>query len=96
MNPSDQYVWHCPSCGRHVPRRIEECRCGCRRTPDTATEAASGAPTPSAQPPASGGGREARLLVTGLLLGLALAAIPLWSLWPGAPLTTVRLEPDRR
>jgi len=28
MKPSELYVWQCPSCGRHVPQRVADCRCG--------------------------------------------------------------------
>ena len=27
----DQFSWVCPSCGRRVPTRFEECRCGFQR-----------------------------------------------------------------
>jgi S1-C subfamily serine protease len=37
--------WTCPSCGRRVPRRVDECRCGCRQ-PDV--------PLDEVMPPLSG------------------------------------------
>lgn len=89
MNPADQFVWHCPSCGRHVPRRVEACRCGFLRPGDTGPEDA-----PAIDTAPAAGGRAGRPLLIGVLLGLGLAAIPLWSLWPEAPLTTARLRPD--
>ena len=84
MNPPEPYVWHCPSCGRHVPRRVETCRCGFGRPGDPGPVEAPISDTPHA--PA--GRRGMPLLLIGLLLGLGLAAIPLRSLWPD---TTVRL-----
>ena len=87
MNPSDRYVWHCPSCGRQVPQRIEACRCGFRQP-----GAAGQVEAPAADPhPAAPARRGVLPLLIGLLLGLGLATIPLWSPWPE---TTAGLEPD--
>jgi len=85
MNPSDPYVWHCSSCGRRVPRRVEACRCGFRQPGDPAP-----VDTPAVDTPPPTGRRGVLLLLIGLLLGLGLTAIPLSSLWP----PTVRLAPD--
>lgn len=67
------YVWHCPSCGRQVPRKFESCRCGFTRS--------TGAPEPVA-PPVDASPEPARRgaspLLVGLLLGLAVAAGMLW------------------
>ena len=35
MKTSDQFIWLCLSCGRRVPRRVDECRCGFHRPADT-------------------------------------------------------------
>jgi len=58
-------AWDCPACGRHVPGRLEECRCGHRRAvraPGAAADA------PAAARPRGG----VLLLATGLALGAAL------------------------
>ena len=44
--PQPQFSWPCPGCGRTVPDRFNECRCGCVRPQPTA-------PAPSAQTPKS-------------------------------------------
>jgi S1-C subfamily serine protease len=83
MNPSDQYVWHCPSCGRHVPRRVEACRCGFEQpaTDDTAVEA----PAFEVVAPPAATRRGTHPLLVGMLLGLVVAAGALWSQRPWAP-----------
>ena len=87
MTPSDRYVWHCPSCSRQVPRRVEACRCGTRRPGETGP-----AQVPAAGPhPAAAGRRGVLPLLIGLLLGLGLATIAFWSPWPE---TTAGLDPD--
>ena len=91
MNASEQYVWHCPSCGRHVPRRVEACRCGFEQPVATA---AVEAPVLAAQTPPAAGRRTAHPLLVGVFLGLVVAAGALWSQRPEAPdSSTVRLEP---
>jgi S1-C subfamily serine protease len=82
MNPSDQYVWHCPSCGRHVPRRVEACRCGFEQP---ATDAAVEAPAIEAVAPPAAARRGAHPLLVGMFLGLVVAAGALWSQRPEAP-----------
>ena len=76
MSLPGAHVWRCPSCGRQVPLRIEECRCGTARAvvtgaaePEGATEEAG----PQAQAEPSGSGT--RTLLVGLLLGLAIAGL---------------------
>ena len=87
MNPTDRYVWHCPTCGRHVPQRVDACRCGSSRPGDT-----SSAEVPAAHPPAAAAGRRSVLpLLIGLMLGLGLAAISFWSPWAD---TAVRRDPE--
>ena len=77
MNPSDRYVWDCPSCGRQVPQRVEVCRCGLLRPGDTDPVKA-----PAVDPhPAAAGHRGVLPLLIGLLAGLGLAAILFWSPW---------------
>jgi S1-C subfamily serine protease len=41
--------WTCPSCGRRVPRRVDECRCGFQHA-ETPADAPIGAPPPPAPP----------------------------------------------
>src|SRR5687767_826481 len=78
MNPPGTHVWHCPSCGRQVPLRIEECRCGTTRTVATSSEESLPsdlAEQPDRQPQTQTGGNGTRPLLVGLLLGLTLAAV---------------------
>jgi putative serine protease PepD len=81
MDSPDQFVRNCPSCGRRVPRRVEECRCGFR-TPEAAPIAVAAEPEPAAK---ASNRRGIAMLVAGLALGLGLAAVPLRSLWTLAP-----------
>ena len=89
---SDQFVWQCPSCGRRVPRKVEDCRCGFRQ-PDSETviPASSEAEISAAPSPSSARRipwlRSTPWLLLGLLATVALAAIPLRSLWNPAGLT---------
>ena len=41
--------WTCPSCGRRVPRRVDECRCGFQHA-ETPSDVPISAPPPSAPP----------------------------------------------
>ena len=58
-------AWDCPACGRHVPGRFEECRCGHRRA--VSAPIATDDPPPAARP--RGG---VLLLAAGLAVGAAL------------------------
>ena len=89
---SDQFVWLCPSCGRHVPRRVDECRCGYRQPPPELVIADAQAATPSGQP----GQRGPLLVAVGVLLGLGLAAVALrpFRSAPVSPNVAVQLAPD--
>lgn len=89
MDSPEHFVWNCPSCGRRVPRRVEECRCGFR-LPEAETVIAEAA---SPEPPPASSRRGMVMLGAGLLLGLGLAAIPLRSLWAPAPATTAAEAP---
>jgi len=67
--------WTCGSCERRVPRHIDECRCGSRRSDAAATDHTS---APAAEVEASGSGRRGLwLLALGLAAGAALALLPL-------------------
>jgi hypothetical protein len=72
---SQAFTWVCPSCGRRVPRREIECRCGC-------AQPATGEPASSA--PARG--RVLPFALAGMLVGL-LIALPFRSRW-SAPAPT--------
>src|SRR6266511_3955900 len=62
------FVWNCPECGRRVPNRLNDCRCGYQRDGEAAL--APVAPSAlSAPPPPS-----AKLLPWVVLTGVALAA----------------------
>jgi S1-C subfamily serine protease len=67
------YVWHCPACGRQVPRKFESCRCGFTRSTSAPVPAA-----PTVEPPPEPDRRGPSPLLVGLLLGLAVAAGMLW------------------
>jgi len=67
------YVWHCPSCERQVPRKFESCRCGFTRS------TAAPAPTaPSVEPLPEPTRQGPSPLLVGLFFGLAVAAGMLW------------------
>ena len=97
MNPSDQFIWECPSCGRRVPRRVDECRCGFRQPAEGSDAAVGGSPQASAPvgrtlsgPPREADKARAAYLIVGLVIGLGVAAIPLRMLWDSpAPVSTV-------
>ena len=76
MSLPDAHVWRCPSCGRQVPLRIEECRCGTARALVTNQEDHQGR-TGDAEIHAQGesNGNGTRTLLAGLLLGLAIAGL---------------------
>ncbi len=65
--PADHYSWSCPSCGRRVPTRFEECRCGFKKQdlPPVAVEEAPVAPASSGRGPSA-----AVILVLGAALGI--------------------------
>src|SRR6188474_1693997 len=69
------YVWHCPSCGRQVPRKFESCRCGFTRSTATAAPAPA---VPSVEPSPEPARQGPSPLLVGLFLGLAVAAGMLW------------------
>jgi S1-C subfamily serine protease len=35
----EQFSWNCPTCGRRVPRTVDQCRCGFRQTGDESVSA---------------------------------------------------------
>jgi len=76
MSLPGAHVWRCPSCGRQVPLRIEECRCGTARAVVTSPEEPEGAPAEAGlQTQAEPSGTGTRTLLVGLLLGLAIAGL---------------------
>ena len=65
----DQFSWACPSCGRRVPTRFEECRCGFKKDelpPAVVTE------MPTATP-ARSGAAASLLIILGAAIGLGIA-----------------------
>ena len=69
MNPSgDHYSWNCPSCGRRVPSRFEECRCGFTMTELSAFAAEE---TPSSH--SRSGLAAFVLIILGAAIGLGIA-----------------------
>jgi len=81
LNPSDLYVWHCPSCGRHVPRRVEACRCGFQQPVTPASVEAPAIDAIASETPPAAERRGAHPLLVGVFLGLVVAGIALWSPW---------------
>src|SRR6186713_2013870 len=76
MSLPGAHVWRCPSCGRQVPLRIEECRCGTARAVVTsAVELEGGTEEAGPQAQAEPSGSGTRTLLVGLLLGLAIAGL---------------------
>ena len=76
MSLPGAHVWRCPSCGRQVPLRIEECRCGTARAVITSPEEPEGATAEAGlQTQAEPSGTGTRTLLVGLLLGLAIAGL---------------------
>jgi S1-C subfamily serine protease len=65
----DHFSWGCPSCGRRVPTRFEECRCGFKKQdlPPMSLE------TPAAAAPARGGPAASLLVILGAAIGLGIA-----------------------
>lgn len=63
--------WDCPSCGRRVPGRIRECRCGFAQADRPPAPAG-----PKATPPTQPRGFGLPLLAAGLALGLAISFLP--------------------
>jgi len=98
MPPTGVHVWRCPSCGRQVPLRIEECRCGTAKSASPEDPFPAGSmddPQPSEQTEPSGGGT--RLLLVGLLLGVAVAGLGFSWLQPNQPdsrPTVAETQPD--
>ena len=91
MDSHEPFVWTCPSCGRRVPRKVEECRCG---FPQPESEPVSVEAQPEAPVVERSRGRGAALLAVGVVLGLALAAIPLRFVLKPSTTSTPVLTPD--
>jgi putative serine protease PepD len=79
--------WDCPSCGRRVPGRIRECRCGFEQP---SAEAADSSGAAASRPWAAG----LPLLGVGLVLGAALALYP-WK-QPPAPAASAAVAANAR
>ena len=63
----NSFVWICPGCGRRVPRRLEQCRCGFEQS-------LAGPPPPTAAEPEPPG-RPARSLVPTVLTSIVAAIV---------------------
>ena len=75
MDSQEHFVWSCPSCGRRVPNRIEQCRCGAER-PAIEFVPPAESETPTAPEPS----RRRRALLLGIaLVVLVVAAFPMRS-----------------
>ena len=75
--------WTCPSCGRRVPRRVDECRCGFAHAADT-----PGAEEPIAAPQAPEQSSARPVLFLGILVLTGAAIIAMFLLRGSAPTTT--------
>src|SRR5687768_14664003 len=80
---SEQFTWTCPSCGRKVPSRVPECRCGFQQA-DAPPPLPEEALVPEAPPRRSSWAVVG--IVAAVLVAGALAMIPLRSK-AGAPTT---------
>ena len=68
---SPTIAWTCPSCGRRVPKRVDECRCGYQHASAPVEVASPSSGTPEPERSRSGG----VLLAGGLVLGGVLAGV---------------------
>lgn len=68
QSTGDHFSWSCPSCGRRVPTRFDECRCGFKKEelPPVVVEE----PVP---PPARSGASSSLLVILGAAIGLGVA-----------------------
>src|SRR5262245_11828950 len=82
---STNISWTCPSCGRRVPRRVDECRCGFQHA-ETPADAPISAPAPSG-PPASAPRRQdsTHIVFLSLLVIVAGGIVALYLLRESAP-----------
>ena len=81
---SPNLAWTCPSCGRRVPRRVDECRCGFNQADAPVVEA----PLPSVDPEPAGSSSRGLLLAGGFVLAcvvLLFAMMRMDSRPPNAP-----------
>jgi S1-C subfamily serine protease len=77
--------WTCPSCGRRVPRRVGECRCGFAHPADTPV-----AEEPIAAPQAPEQSSARPVMFLGILVLTGAAIIAMFLMRGGAPATTPR------
>jgi S1-C subfamily serine protease len=71
---SSAYVWTCPQCGRSVPRRLADCRCGFHQDVVPEPPPAVAAPVPPVAPPAVETRRNNTVLIAAALVGVAIVA----------------------
>src|SRR6266850_6700264 len=64
----DRFSWGCPSCGRRVPTRFQECRCGFQKP-----ERAPVVGEETAPPRKPSGPSASLLLILGAAIGLGIA-----------------------
>jgi S1-C subfamily serine protease len=77
----DRFSWNCPACGRRVPTRVDECRCGFKRQEFPADiQVGTIEPTARSTPSAS------LLLILGAALGIGAAAYIVQTQKPGTRL----------
>ena len=77
----DRFSWNCPSCGRRVPTRVDECRCGFTREGLPSDE-----PSETPEPPARNVPSASVILVLGIAIGLGVAAYIVQTRKPGVTL----------
>jgi S1-C subfamily serine protease len=78
--------WRCPSCGRRVPRRVDECRCGFQHAETPA--APISAPPPSVLPPSPPPRQDSNSIVfLSLLVIVAGGIVALFLLRESAPVS---------
>jgi len=72
MTESAAFSWVCPSCGRRVPRKLANCRCGRAYEPGTADGAGA---DPSPMPPGPTRGRTIAVVSLSVALAAALGVL---------------------
>jgi len=72
---SGSLSWTCPSCGRRVPRRVSECRCGFRQADGAADAPFTAAPSEPAPAPKPSGSSHLTLTAIVVIVAAGIAGV---------------------